>query len=579
MTWFKNLKTMTKLMVSFGFLALLLVIVGYEGVSGMGEINGMLGTLYQRDMTGLSAIKNVATQVAMVGRQTRGALIYTDQAAIEKERDKVQTYFGQVDDEMKTVEGTYVTDKGKELVAELKQQLPAYRAICTEVIRLSLNKDRQSAMTELQKAIPVGDRINALVKDATVMKETFAQQAFETSARSYQSARTLMTAIMIGAFLMSIVLGYVVAKLIANPLYKTVDVLQGVASGDLTRSLDVSTADEVGMMAKALNTAVGGMRDALREVRGSADSLATASQQLAASSEELSSGSQEQASSLEETSASLEEITQSVKQNADSAKQANQLATAARDTAEKGGQVVSSAVTAMGEINTSTKKIADIITTIDEIAFQTNLLALNAAVEAARAGEQGRGFAVVAAEVRSLAQRSATAAKEIKALIQDSVRKVEAGSDMVNQSGNVLLEIVSSVKRVTDIVGEIAAASREQSSGVEQVAKAVSQMDQVTQQNASQTEELSATAQSLSAGADQLQGLVARFQLENGRQVRHTAAAPAPGVQKAAVKSRTFSKGLNSLSKRVLPGAGQSPAPVEADSMFATKDSGGFGDF
>ena len=169
----------------------------------------------------------------------------------------------------------------------------------------------------------------------------------------------------------------------------------------------------------------------------------------------------------------------------------------------------------MGDINTSSKKIADIITAIDEIAFQTNLLALNAAVEAARAGEQGRGFAVVAAEVRSLAQRSATAAKEIKALIQDSVRKVEAGSQMVNQSGDVLLEIVSSVKRVSDIVGEIAAASREQAAGVEQVGKAMAQMDQVTQQNAAQTEELSSTAQELASGADHLQGLVGRFRLEN----------------------------------------------------------------
>jgi methyl-accepting chemotaxis protein len=218
---------------------------------------------------------------------------------------------------------------------------------------------------------------------------------------------------------------------------------------------------------------------------------------------------------LEETAASLEEITGTVKQNADNARQANQLAVGSRDTAEKGGEVVTQAVSAMGEINQSSKKIADIITTIDEIAFQTNLLALNAAVEAARAGEQGRGFAVVAAEVRSLAQRSATAAKEIKALIQDSVQKVQDGSELVNKSGQTLQEIVSSVKKVTDIIGEIAAASQEQSGGIDQVNKAVGQMDQVVQSNAAQTEELASTAQSLTAQARQLQALVGRFRINH----------------------------------------------------------------
>jgi methyl-accepting chemotaxis protein len=241
--------------------------------------------------------------------------------------------------------------------------------------------------------------------------------------------------------------------------------------------------------------------------------VASASQQLAAASEELSSGAQEPASSLEETASSLEEITGTIQQNADNAQQANQLAGNSRSVAEKGGEVVGRAVQGMSEINVASKKIADIITAIDEIAFQTNLLALNAAVEAARAGEQGRGFAVVAGEVRNLAQRSAGAAKEIKGLIQDSVAKVQAGTELVNQSGHTLAEIVTSVKRVTDIVSEIAAASREQAGGMEQVNKAVTQMDQVTQGNASQTEELSGTAEGLASQAAQLQQLVAQFNL------------------------------------------------------------------
>jgi methyl-accepting chemotaxis protein len=282
----------------------------------------------------------------------------------------------------------------------------------------------------------------------------------------------------------------------------------------------------------------------------------------------LSSGAQEQASSQEETSATLEEITATVKQNADNAKQANQLALGSRESAELGGEVVGSAVAAMNEINASSKKIADIITTIDEIAFQTNLLALNAAVEAARAGEQGRGFAVVAAEVRSLAQRSATAAKEIKALIQDSVRKVENGSDLVNKSGKTLGEIVASVKRVTDIVAEIAAASDQQAVGIDQVAKAMAQMDQVTQQNSAQTEELSSTAQSMSSHAEQLQALVEKFRV--GAEARSARPAsppstPARKVAKPAARHRVQTSGsLAGLASQLSSHRQEAPQEVTA---------------
>jgi methyl-accepting chemotaxis protein len=242
---------------------------------------------------------------------------------------------------------------------------------------------------------------------------------------------------------------------------------------------------------------------------------------LAAASEAIASGAQEQAASLEETSASLEQITAAVRQSSDNAHQASQLASSSKDSALQGQEVVTNAITAMSEINAASAKISDIISTIDEIAFQTNLLAVNAAVEAARAGDEGRGFAVVASEVRSLAQRSAVAAKEIKVLIQDSLRKVEAGSGLVNRSGETLQGIVGSVKRVTDIVGEIAAASGEQSTGIEQVNTAVTQMDQVTQSNSAQTEELSATAQSLAEQAAHLMELVGTFTLtQDGRNAR-----------------------------------------------------------
>ncbi|MEZ6097431.1 MAG: methyl-accepting chemotaxis protein [Pirellulaceae bacterium] len=297
------------------------------------------------------------------------------------------------------------------------------------------------------------------------------------------------------------------------------DVVNSVAEGNFDVDIPDLGSDPVGQVASALAQAVQAVDTALREVREVAGTVSTAAEQLTEASREISSGAQTQASSLEETASSLEEITSTVKQNSDNAQQARQLANGSRDVAEKGGSVVNDAVEAMSEINQSSKKIADIITTIDEIAFQTNLLALNAAVEAARAGEQGRGFAVVAAEVRNLAQRSASAAKEIKTLIQDSVRKVENGSELVNKSGQTLSEIVSSVKRVTDIVSEIAAASKEQLTGIEQVNKAVSQMDRVTQANAAQTEEMSGTAASLLSHSNQLSGLVGRFQLSGADNV------------------------------------------------------------
>lgn len=291
------------------------------------------------------------------------------------------------------------------------------------------------------------------------------------------------------------------------------DVVNAVAEGNFEVAIPDLGDDAVGQVATALKSAVGAIRNALLEVRAVAETVTGAAAELTSASTEISRGAQHQASSLEETASSLEEITSTVKQNTDNAQQARQLANGSRDIADKGGAVVGDAVRAMSEINQASTRIADIITTIDEIAFQTNLLALNAAVEAARAGEQGRGFAVVAAEVRNLAQRSASAAKEIKTLIQDSVRKVENGTSLVNQSGKTLEEIVGSVKRVTDIVAEIAAASKEQLTGIEQVNRAVAQMDHVTQNNASQTEEMSGTATSLLQHAEQLREAVRRFSL------------------------------------------------------------------
>lgn len=324
--------------------------------------------------------------------------------------------------------------------------------------------------------------------------------------------------ILFGCFLAGAIalIGFFVGKGIVGPIRKTMDVLEKVAAGDLTVMVDVQTKDELGRMAAALNRTVERLNRTIQEVLDSAANATSSSRQLAGAAEAMATGAQEQAASLEETSASLEEITAAVRHSADNARQACQIADGSKNSALQGQEVVAKAISAMAEINVASARIADIISTIDEIAFQTNLLAVNAAVEAARAGDEGRGFAVVASEVRSLAQRSALAAKEIKGLIQDSLRKVDAGSALVNRSGDTLQGIVASVKRVTDIVGEMAASAGEQSAGIEQVNSAMTQMDRATQSNSAQTEEVSATAQSLSEQSAQLLDLVSSFTLSSG---------------------------------------------------------------
>ncbi len=330
-----------------------------------------------------------------------------------------------------------------------------------------------------------------------------------------------------------------------------------IADGNFTQTIPVDREDAVGTLATSLNEMVSNLSQMVAQVQVSADKIAQGTADVAAGNDDLSQRVEEQASSLEETASSMEEMTSTVKQNADNARQANQLAAQAREVAEKGGGVVSRAVSSMAEINTASKRIADIISVIDEIAFQTNLLALNAAVEAARVGEQGRGFAVVATEVRSLAGRSATAAKEIKALVQDSVQKVQEGSTLVNQSGQQLEEIVGSVKKVADIISEISAASQEQAAGIDQVNKAVMQMDQITQQNAAIVEEAAAASQAMNAQARGLQTVVGQFSIEDryvteaqqkaesksGVSPRKAAPAPAPSRSarmSAPVRSARF---------------------------------------
>jgi methyl-accepting chemotaxis protein len=358
------------------------------------------------------------------------------------------------------------------------------------------------------------DAMRGIVADIKGMERSLMDER----VAQVQALQKTMSRTLIGGGIIAVVLALAVAinlaRNITRPLRRAVDLAKRVAEGDLTAEVKVRSKDEAGELMAALKHMNESLVSIVTRVRAGTDTIANASTEITAGNQDLSSRTEQQASSLEETASSMEELTSTVKQNADNARSANQLAAAASTTASQGGMVVSQVVETMGAINESANKIVDIISVIDGIAFQTNILALNAAVEAARAGEQGRGFAVVASEVRNLAQRSANAAKEIKTLISDSVEKVEAGSRLVDQAGQTMDEVVVSVKRVSDIISEIAAASEEQRSGIEQVNEAIVQMDQVTQQNAALVEEAAASAEAMQEQAASLAQLVGTFRVD-----------------------------------------------------------------
>ncbi len=510
-----NLRIGSKLALAFSVTTLLTVVLATLAWTQMSRINDGSEDLATNWLPSVQAISNVRVAANRV-RRTESDLFLRDDTNRSALKVDLQDRMSQ----LLKAEAAYET---LVTAGEERRLFDVYRAA---------RKKYQEAQAQLL-AVPEGDRaaetkafggesekaFDALTNDLSTLAEFNTASADKASAavrETYADAKWNMGVITLATTLIAAWLAWWITGIITRPIAEAVKVAETVSAGDLTSVIRATSNDETGQLLRALASMNDSLVHVVGAVRASSDSISTGANEIATGNTDLSQRTEQQAANLEETAASMEELTSTVRSNSETAMQANQLAISASAVAQRGGEVVSEVVTTMEEIAQSSHKIVDIIGVIDGIAFQTNILALNAAVEAARAGEQGRGFAVVASEVRSLAQRSADAAKEIKALIHSSVEKVEAGSALVGSAGTTMNDITIQVRRVADLIGEISAASGEQTQGIAQVSDAVAQLDQVTQQNAALVEEAAAAADSLNQQASQLVAAVSVFRLAPG---------------------------------------------------------------
>jgi methyl-accepting chemotaxis protein len=572
MQWFTDLRLRAKLMVSITGVVVLIGMLGLFAVSRLSLVSESASVI--ADVWGakakLAGDMNTATgdfriaELQLVLAKSDAERTQFEQAA----KDRIDAI-----NKMLLTYGPMVTAPPE---LALKDKFVAdwsdYKAEHDKLIQLAHagKSDEVHAWAE-GPSKDLYSRYSATLDQIVAFNAQGAQQAGADSQAVYQQSRWAVLAGVLVVAALGFGMSLMVSGQIAGPLAEAVDVLRAVAAGDLTRRVQVRSKDEVGEIQEALVTMQHKLSELVHQVRTGADSVATASTQIAQGNADLSARTENQASSLQQTAASVEEMAGTVRTNADNAQQANQLASAASASATKGGQVVGEVVDTMNGIQASSRKIADIIGVIDGIAFQTNILALNAAVEAARAGEQGRGFAVVAGEVRSLAQRSANAAREIKTLIQDSVEKVNAGSQLVNTAGSTIQDVVLQVRKVTDLVGEIAHASTEQSQGIGQINQAVGQLDQTTQQNAALVEESMAASESLKGQAAKLAEAMLGFKIEVGQHGQGAGAMVQPARSAAArnITAVTPIKPQRPVSRvtpfhRPDPGMGTQPSAAKA---------------
>ena len=509
-----NIRIGARLGAGFGIVLVLLLAAIALGLMNMEKIEDAMLEITQKHNVKIDAAQRMSKAQLSVSLAASNIALLTDDAATAAEEKRLQASRNAYNEASKLLHEIVVMAEGKAILNRIDAAASMTRPLTDKALKLGqANQTAQATDVLLKEVAPAAALWQAALQDMVDHQAANTRQAEEAAVAAYASAITFMLVLGGLAVTLGVAVAWLTTNSITGPLVRAVRVAEAVAAGDLRSSVDSSDKDETGDLLRALGTMNGNLQDIVAKVRAGTDMIATASSQIASGNLDLSARTEQQAGSLEETAASMEELTSTVKNNADNARQADALATAASAVAIKGGAVVSQVVETMSSIDESSRKIVDIIAVIDGIAFQTNILALNAAVEAARAGEQGRGFAVVASEVRNLAQRSASAAKEIKVLIGDSVAKVSAGTALASSAGTTMEEVVASVRRVTDIMGEISAAGKEQELGIAQINQAIIEMDAVTQQNAALVEEASAAAESLQHQAAELSDIVGIFNI------------------------------------------------------------------
>jgi len=495
---FANLKIGTRLTLAFGLVLTLLIATTWFSISSLRSLNTGTAEIVNRAYPRTIYSYEILDIINRNARSMRNMLLSDDPVEIERETASVLENKRVNNENYVKLGDLIISDEDKAILLTVQSARTQYATLQTHFMDLVREGKKDEATSLLFKDLRASqknylDAVRVLIQRQSASVDEGARQADVT----YHDIRLTLLGLATIAVLFAGAIGFTITRSVTRPLDEAVNIAQTVASGDLRNEIEIKSTDETGRLLHALSNMSTSLERIVNEVRSGTDTIATAAQQIAAGNQSLSSRTEQQAGSLEETASSMEELTTTVRQNADSSREANRLAISASEVAIKGGSVVSQVVDTMESIYGSAKKVVDIIAVIDGIAFQTNILALNAAVEAARAGEQGRGFAVVATEVRSLAQRSAAAAKEIKVLIGDSVERVEAGTELVQLAGRTMTEIVGSIKNVTDIMSEITVASQDQTTGITEINRAIAQMDDTTQQNAALVEEMAAAAESL----------------------------------------------------------------------------------